>query len=202
MIVCVSFTGIKSLSNSYCCQRSEERIEALCCVYGNHSCSLCLCSSSHCRWSFHRQSLLPATDHRSFYHPSGSPGSVLRLLDTAGCWIRSSHLPVCVGRTPVFSVRLSGPPFYPGDGLTDPKLFWFDRSTGEKKKKVLPYISGRNSLTYWPRGSKLLSVFSLLSAQIVTSEESNFTFTKQYSDFTRSVQLQLMRRWAELWSFL
>ena len=162
MIVCVSFTGIKSLSNSYCCQRSEERIEALCCVYGNHSCSLCLCSSSHCRWSFHRQSLLPATDHRSFYHPSGSPGSVLRLLDTAGCWIRSSHLPVCVGRTPVFSVRLSGPPFYPGDGLTDPKLFWFDRSTGGEKKKSCP-TSVAETLSPIDREAQSSSLYFLYS---------------------------------------
>lgn len=70
-----------------------------------------------------------------------------------------------------FSVRLSGLPFYPGDGLTDSELF--DLSSG---KNVLPHISGRKYLTYWPRGSKLLSLFFfLLSAPIITSEESNFT---------------------------
>lgn len=40
--------------------------------------------SCHCRWSFHWQSLLPATDHCSLHYPPGSPGSLLWLL---GCWI-------------------------------------------------------------------------------------------------------------------
>lgn len=80
-------------------------------------------SPSCCRWSFHWQSLLPATDHRSFYHSPWSPGSLLWLLEAAGCF-GSSLLPVVHKRdTCFFSVLLSGPSFYTGDGLTDPKLF-------------------------------------------------------------------------------
>lgn len=168
------------------------------CDYSNHSCSPCLCSSSHCRWSFHWQSLLPATDHRSFYHSSWSPGSLLWLLEAAGCWIHSSHLPVCTRGTSLlfFPVRLSGPPFNPGDGHADPKLSLFDQSTGEQKKKKKKFYSiaaAENRLTFWPRGSKLLSLFPLLSDQIVTSEESNF-YMKQYSDFMRNVQLRLRKK--------
>lgn len=64
----------------------------------NQSCSICLCSWTHCRWSFHWQSLLPAADPRSFYHSSGSPRSLLWLLGAAGCWILSSHFSVHAGQ--------------------------------------------------------------------------------------------------------
>ncbi len=144
--------------------------------YSDHSCSLCLCSSSHCRWSFHWQSLLPATDHRSFHHSSGSPGSLLWLLEAAGCWITLFTLTCLYTQDTCFSVRLSRLPFYPVTDSQIPNCFGLISPLEKKKNNnFLPSSSGRNSLTYWPRGSKLLSLFSLLSAQIITSEESNFT---------------------------
>lgn len=61
---------------------------------------------SRCRRSFYRQSLLPAADHRSVHHPSGTPGSLLWFLGAAGSWGTS---------TPSFvSVSASGPTFEPG----------------------------------------------------------------------------------------
>lgn len=59
---------------------------------------------SGCRWSVHRQSLLPATDHRPLYHPSGTPGSLLWLLEAAACRIFALHLlPVqTVGHTDLY----------------------------------------------------------------------------------------------------
>lgn len=47
--------------------------------------------SSLRRGSLHRQSLLPAADHRALHHPSGSPGSLLWLLGLGpGCGSPSS----------------------------------------------------------------------------------------------------------------
>lgn len=61
---------------------------------------------SGCRWSVHRQSLLPATDHRPLYHPPGTPGPLLWLLEAvaAACWIFALHLlPVqTVGHTDLY----------------------------------------------------------------------------------------------------
>lgn len=143
-------------------------------------------SSSLCRRSFHWQSLLPAADHRSFYHPSGSPGSLLWLLDAAGGWIFT----LTCGRLGFFwfvcFLFLSVNPDW-----RDTQLFPFDRSSGkEKKKKVLLFRITEKLLSL-----SLSPFFPVLSPpRSSLQREADFT-QKQYSglDEKRSPALVFLK---------
>lgn len=56
-----------------------------CCLLQGPTVIISLCSSPHCRWSFHWQSFLPASDHRTIYYSFGSSRSLLWLLEPSGC---------------------------------------------------------------------------------------------------------------------
>ena len=118
-------------------------------------------SPSCCRWSFHWQSLLPATDHRPFYHSPGSPGSLLWLLEAAGCF-GSSLLPVVHKRDTCFFFRPSE------------RAIFLHRWRTHRSKTVFGLEDVVSPTDREAQSSSLCFLF-LSRPRFISSEGSNFT---------------------------